>query len=314
MLSALNPAGTGPDRRPAVKIMGCSPHENSWFPPPRTRGAAERCGRSPGREARRQRRCALLALLIGPLVLPAGVAPVSRAAEPRVNPLSFDEETLAAGKAVFFEYCAGCHGRRADGRGREAVNLDPRPQNLRNVEFVAYLSDDRMFNSVAGGVRGTAMPAFELILDSQRIWQVITYIRSLTRGESLGLPNAIDHQPVPPGAGNPLAGDLAAIEAGRKNYLTYCASCHGPAADGKGIIAPNLVPAPRNLIKVVSFGEKPFIDYIDDARLYDSITNGVPGTSMQPWIRVLADEERWQIISYLRAEADKERAKADELY
>lgn len=91
-------------------------------------------------------------------------------------------ESIAAGKAVFFEYCAGCHGRRADGRGPQSLNLEPRPQNLRNAPFVAYLSDDRMYGSISGGVRGTAMPAFELMITADKRWQVIHYIRSLQGG------------------------------------------------------------------------------------------------------------------------------------
>jgi mono/diheme cytochrome c family protein len=36
--------------------------------------------------------------------------------------------------------------------------------------------------------------------------------------------------------------------------------------------------------------------------MFDSISNGVPGTSMAPWGAALNKEERWSIINYLRAE------------
>jgi len=230
---------------------------------------------------------------------------------PRKNPRPMSEESVAGGKEVFFEYCAGCHGRRADGRGLQALNLNPKPQNLRNAEFVNYLTDERMYGSISGGVRGTAMQSFELLLPEERRWDVINYIRSLTDGATRGIANSIEVQEVAPDTRSPIAENEESLEKGKHLYLNYCSSCHGARADGNGILSSNLIPAPRNLVVVISFGEKPFIDYLADARLYESITNGVPGTSMQPWIKVFKDEERWEIIQYLRAEAEKEREKGD---
>jgi mono/diheme cytochrome c family protein len=231
---------------------------------------------------------------------------------PQVGPPS-TPESVKAGEGIFFEYCSGCHGRRADGRGPQSLNLDPKPQNLRNAQFVKYLTDDRIFTSVSGGVRGTAMPAFELMLSAPRRWDVIHYLRSLTADDPINLPNGIAYQKVVPEAKNPLPLKEETAAEGKKNFLSYCASCHGRKADGKGTLAANLVPAPRNLVAITSWGEKPFIDYLSDARVYDSITNGVPGTSMQPWIGVLSDEARWQTVCYLRSEAARElRAKSGE--
>lgn len=228
----------------------------------------------------------------------------------RENPRPMTEASVVSGKEVFFEYCAGCHGRRADGRGLQALNLDPKPQNLRNAEFVVYLTDERAFSSIAGGVRGTSMQPFELLVSEERRWDAINYIRSLTKGDATGIPNSVAYQEIPAELKNPVPESAESASRGNKLYLNYCASCHGAQADGKGLIAPNLVPAPRNLVKVISFGERPFIDYLTDARLYDSITNGVPGTSMQPWIKVCTDEDRWHIINHLRSEA-KSEAKRD---
>ncbi|HUI11453.1 MAG TPA: c-type cytochrome [Bacteroidota bacterium] len=240
---------------------------------------------------------AALALAGSMLVAGDSGAPLAPASTP---------ESVRAGEAVFFEYCSGCHGRRADGRGPESLNLDPRPQNLRNAQFVRHLSDDRMYTSVSGGVRGTAMPAWELELSAEKRWNVIHYIRSLTADDTISVPNGIAHQAVDPAAKNPLPLDDANASAGGKIFRSYCASCHGSRADGRGMLAANLVPAPRNLVAITSWGERPFITYLADSRVYDSITNGVPGTSMQPWIGVLTDAERWQAICFLRHEGERE--------
>lgn len=220
-------------------------------------------------------------------------------------------ESVAAGKEIFFEYCSGCHGRRADGRGPQSLNLVPRPQNLRNAQFVKYLTDERLYTSVAGGVRGTAMQAFEFTLSPERRWQVIHYIRSLTADDNISIANALDYQSVAADAKNPVETTATSIATGKRLFLNYCSNCHGATADGHGIIAPNLTPGPRNLVVVTSWGEKPFIDYMPNSRLYESITNGVPGTSMSPWIKVMTDEERWSIITYLRDRAREEREKAE---
>ena len=225
----------------------------------------------------------------------------------RENPIAMSDESVAIGEDVFFNYCAGCHGRRGDGRGPQALNLIPKPQNLRNAEFVNYLDDERFYTSVSGGVRATSMPAFEMLLSESNRWHVINYIRSLTSGAASGLPNSVDYQAVADGTENPVERTEASVSRGRASYGQYCTSCHGAVADGNGIIAPNLMPAPRNLVAVISFGEVPFIDYMSDTRMYESITNGVPGSSMLPWIGVMSDEERWDILNHLRTEADVQR-------
>ncbi len=258
----------------------------------------------------------LMALAIVGVVMVFALPGIFRAqdGDELTNPVPMTPESIAEGKAVFFNYCAGCHGRRADGRGKQALNLDPRPQNLRNAPFVKYLSDSRMYSSISGGVRGTAMPAFDLILKPEKRWHVINYIRSLTADDTLNLPNSIAYQPVPADTKNPISLTKESSAIGKTLYLNYCANCHGARGDGNGKLAPNLIPHPRTLVVVKSWGEKPFIDYLSDARLYDSITNGVPGTSMLPWIGVFSDEQRWHIINYLRARANEERDKEVEAY
>ncbi len=250
--------------------------------------------------------CALLTVLAGP-----GHSYPPRQAVIYTNPVQPTEESVKTGEDIFLNYCAGCHGSRADGRGEQALNLSPKPQNLRNAPFVSYLSDHRIYTSIAGGVRGTSMPAFDLLIAAEKRWHVINYIRSLTADDRLNIPNSIARQQVAEDLKNPVPPAEESIASGRKLYMNYCANCHGPDADGAGVIAVNLSPVPRNLVVISSWGENPFIDYFSDARMYDSITNGVPGTSMLPWIGVFSDRQRWDIINYLRTQAGKRIEKID---
>jgi mono/diheme cytochrome c family protein len=242
----------------------------------------------------------LLFLCVGPVSVSA-----QSKTEPRTNPIEKTAESIKRGETVFFEYCSGCHGRRADGRGPQALNLVPKPQNLRNAAFTRSLSDERLFSSISGGVRGTSMPAFEMLYSAERRWDVINYVRSLTDDYSLRIQNAPLAEKVPVEFPNPVPVSAAAVATGRALFLKYCASCHGSKADGKGAVAANLTPRPRNLVVITSWGESPFMNYLSDSRVYDSITNGVPGTSMSPWIQSTSAEERWHLIHYLREEAKK---------
>ncbi len=228
------------------------------------------------------------------------------------NPVPLAEGSILQGETVFSNYCAGCHGRRADGRGPQAFNLVPKPQNLRNPQFVKYLTDYRLFTSISGGVRGTAMPAFEMMLSKDKRWHVINYIRSLTVEDDNHPDNSVGFQPVSTDMENPVDVSPESIARGNTFFAKRCVSCHGEKSDGNGLLAVNMRPAPRNLVVIKSWGEKPFIDYMSDSRIYDSITNGVPGTSMQPWIRVFNDDERWDIVNYLRWEAEKQHTEIDQ--
>lgn len=103
--------------------------------------------------------------------------------------------------------------------------------------------------------------------------------------------------PVP---GRPAA-DAALVEAGRAVYETHCWYCHGEEGDGAGPVAAMLWPRPRDFtiasfkLRTTGSGELP-----TDQDLYRSITLGLPGTAMPAWGEVLGQEERWQVIAYLK--------------
>lgn len=85
---------------------------------------------------------------------------------------------VAAGRAAFALYCAGCHGDRARG-GRGAPTLGAR-------ELLAAATDQQLQWIVAAGVPGSPMPAWHLDLggpfSDQQIAQVVRYLRSLEKG------------------------------------------------------------------------------------------------------------------------------------
>jgi len=105
---------------------------------------------------------------------------VSRLAAPERTAPPPDEASIARGADTFAVRCVLCHGRRGDGRGPAALDLLPRPRNLRNISFLTNLSDARLFASVSWGIVGTGMPPWESLPVATR-WDLVDFVRSLSR-------------------------------------------------------------------------------------------------------------------------------------
>jgi len=130
--------------------------------------------------------------------------------EKKKHPFIGDAKEIEAGKRLFAEGCAVCHG--PDGQGG-------RGPNLREQVFWHPLDDDTIYKSLKNGIKG-GMPAVNLPEDD--LWRVVAYVRSLTS----------------PAAENPAPGDASAGEVlfwGKGG----CGKCHGIRGKG-GKLGPDL--------------------------------------------------------------------------
>lgn len=127
-----------------------------------------------------------------------------------LNPLQVTSENLSAGKSLYTEHCATCHGAAGAGDGEAAADLDPRPPTLAGMyerpmagmgapnpgghmmhgmmhhhpgmthaEAMGGLNLDAYSYwavSEGGEPMGGSMPAFKEILTEKERWQTLLYI------------------------------------------------------------------------------------------------------------------------------------------
>ena len=90
----------------------------------------------------------------------------------RSNPLENDPEAIAAGRLLFADHCAECHGEAAlGGTGRK------KGPNLRAPE-VQNATPGAIFWLLTNGVVRKGMPVWSKLPEPQR-WQLVRYLKSL---------------------------------------------------------------------------------------------------------------------------------------
>lgn len=85
------------------------------------------------------------------------------------NPLEKDPEAAAAGRVLFEQHCAECHGDNAEG-GRKAPSL--------RVPEIQTAEPGAIFWVLTNGVVRKGMPVWSKLPELQR-WQLVSFIKSL---------------------------------------------------------------------------------------------------------------------------------------
>jgi len=88
----------------------------------------------------------------------------------RVNPYGDQADAIAAGRRIFVDHCAHCHGETAEGTKK-------RP-SLKSDRVQQQATDGDLHWLLVNGNRGQGMPSWVKLGDPQ-IWQVISYVKSL---------------------------------------------------------------------------------------------------------------------------------------
>jgi mono/diheme cytochrome c family protein len=126
--------------------------------------------------------------------------------------LSTDTETITEGEELYLANCAACHGKDGDGKGPQAAGLPAAATNFTDLEVMAGISDDILYQAISEG-KGSAMPAFGEQLSPHEMWAATDYLRSLTF-----MPQPLENVAAAPGATESTGATAAApteeIEAG----------------------------------------------------------------------------------------------------
>ena len=198
---------------------------------------------------------------------------------------------MVKGEQLYVRHCAVCHGDKGSGAVWTQSSLNPPPRN-----FTAALRDEltreRMITSVSYGRPGTAMMPFRSRLSDQEIATVVDYIRASFLGTAVPAPEQtplaqVDMTlPFP----NGLRGDA---DMGKRFFDNNCFTCHGKEGNGEGPRSGFLVPKPRNFLTPESRQR------FNRPALFAAVRDGVRGTVMPSWGKVLSDQEIANVAEYV---------------
>lgn len=83
-------------------------------------------------------------------------------------------------------------------------------------------------------------------------------------------------------------------DRGRGRYAIYCAPCHGPTGEGKGVVAQRGFEVPPPSFK------DPRLTEMLAGTMYKAITQGVNNGNMASYASQIPVEDRWAIIAHIR--------------
>ena len=97
-------------------------------------------------------------------------------ASAKKNPVAGDAASIGRGKTVYTAECFTCHGPSGKGDGPQAKDLEKNPGNLTNLQGQ---SDGALYWKVSEGKK--PMPTFTSKLTEQQRWDVVNYIKTLSK-------------------------------------------------------------------------------------------------------------------------------------
>lgn len=102
------------------------------------------------------------------------------------NPTPASETSVAQGKELYLERtkgnCIFCHGETGSGNQENLAKLRRKPADLTNKERMSAMTDGEVFWKISKGINGI-MPAGERRMNEAERWDLVNYVRTLTKDE-----------------------------------------------------------------------------------------------------------------------------------
>jgi cytochrome c oxidase cbb3-type subunit 3 len=219
-------------------------------------------------------------LIVMPLITVAVLATACKGfpEQPLQGAMVVPPDTTADFNALYAVNCAGCHG--ADGKGDAA-------RGLADPVFLRIADGATLRRVTAGGVPGTAMPAFAKTAGGPLSdEQIDALVRGMRARWAVG-GSASDVNPPPYSSST--GGDPA---RGGDAFGTFCSKCHG--ADGRGGAGGSSVV------------DASYLSLVSDQNLRTTIIAGRPDLGAPDWRgdvpgRPMSPDEVSDVVAWLAA-------------
>ena len=101
-----------------------------------------------------------------------------KSADTYKNPFSGNEKATAAGKKLYTQLCAICHGNKGKGDGLAGMALKPRPSDFTKAS-VQGQTDGAIYWKITEG--RAPMASYKGSLTNDQRWQLVNFLRSLKK-------------------------------------------------------------------------------------------------------------------------------------
>jgi len=214
-----------------------------------------------------------------------------------------DAEILSAGKNVYLQSCAVCHGISGKGDGVVAGNLEVKPRNFTDGKFKVRSTksgqvplDEDLYRTLGRGMgHDNAMPTWSHLPPNSK-HAVIAYLKTFAPKKFARQDRAIV-VPVPPRKES----TRESITAGKQWYMDIeCWKCHGITGQADGPSAKTLKDTWGNK-NVPPDLSKPWL-YIGGTEaedIYRTLSTGLTGSAMPALEGTLNEDQTWDLVNYL---------------
>lgn len=211
------------------------------------------------------------------------------------------EQQREAGRVLYLEKCAQCHGETGAGDGPGAPFLRPAPRDftagvykVRTTPSGQLPTDDDLKRIIRDGMPYTGMPAWPS-LNNRQIDNLVYFIKTFNDDFAgpYGVPDVVEI-PRPPRSSE------ESIERGRIVYEeNQCSDCHGRYGRGDGPSAKTLLDQWNHHIRPADLTKRwTFIGGDTRRDIYRTFTTGLDGSPM-PSYEIEPIEDRWALVDYV---------------